>query len=144
MRLRAAEKLDEQKKQLQKELRDVDRLSFVSKQMHESIMESLQHQLQDVERRRHDLMPEHQKVQKRSPKIQSIKDKRKICRKKMLQRKKRCGSHVMMSSRKRSVSCFWSDKVEKNKMADADMAAELQVVAGRRRKKRQQCFAVGR
>ena len=39
-------KLDEQKKKLQKELRDVDRLSFVSKEMQESIKESLQHQLQ--------------------------------------------------------------------------------------------------
>ena len=59
-------KLDEQKKKRQKELRDVDRLSSVSKERQESIMESLQHQLQDVEKRRHDLMAEHQKVQKRS------------------------------------------------------------------------------
>ena len=47
-------KLDEQKKKMQEELRDVDRLSFVSKDMQESIMESLQHQLQDVEKRIHD------------------------------------------------------------------------------------------
>ena len=38
-------KLDEQKKKLQKELRDVARLSFVTKEMQESIMESLQHYL---------------------------------------------------------------------------------------------------
>ena len=63
-------KLDEQKKKLQKELRDVDRLSFVTKEVQESIMESVQHQLQEVEKRRHDLMPEHQKFQKRSQKIQ--------------------------------------------------------------------------
>ena len=37
-------KLDEQKKKLQKELRDVDRLSFISKEMQESIKESMQHQ----------------------------------------------------------------------------------------------------
>ena len=36
-------KLGEQKRKLQKELRDVDRLSFVSKEMQESIKESLQH-----------------------------------------------------------------------------------------------------
>ena len=52
-------KLGEQKKKLQKELQDVDRLSFVSKDMQEGIKESLQHQLQEVEKRRHDLMPEH-------------------------------------------------------------------------------------
>ena len=70
-------KQDEQQKKLQKELRDVDRLSFVTEEMQESIMESLQHQLQEVEKRRHDLMPAHQKFQKRSQKIQSIQDKRK-------------------------------------------------------------------
>ena len=48
---------------MQKELREVDRLSFVSKEMQECIKESLQHQLQDVEKRRNELMPE--KVQKR-------------------------------------------------------------------------------
>ena len=86
-------------------------------------------------------MPEHQKVQKRSQKIQSIQDKMIICRKKMLQRKKRCGSFVMMSSSKRSVSFYLSNKVEKNKMADADMAVELQGLQAEERKKRQQCFA---
>ena len=52
-------KLGEQKKKLQKELQDVDRLSFVSEEIQEGITESLQHQLQEVEKRRHDLMPEH-------------------------------------------------------------------------------------
>ena len=47
-------KLDERKKNVQKELREVDRLSFVSKEMQESIKESLQHHLQQVEKRRHD------------------------------------------------------------------------------------------
>ena len=52
-------------------------------------------------------MPEHQKAQKKSQKIQSIQDKRKhLQKKKMLQLKKRCGSYEMMSSRKRSVSFF--------------------------------------
>ena len=68
--------LDELKKKLQKELRNVDRLSLISKEAQESIKESLHHQLQGVEKRRHDLMPEHQKVQKRSQTIQSIQDKR--------------------------------------------------------------------
>ena len=43
-------KLDEQKKKLQKDIRDVDRLSFVSKEKQERVMESLQRQLQDVEK----------------------------------------------------------------------------------------------
>ena len=104
MRPRAAENwMNRRKKKLPKDLREVDGLSCVSKDMQESIKESLQHQLQDVEKRRHDLMPEHQKAQKKSRMIQSIQDQRKIYRKKMLQRKKRCGSYETMSSRKRSV-----------------------------------------
>ena len=47
-------------------------------------MESMQHQLQEVEKRRNDLMPEHQRVQKRSQKIQSIQDKRKHMQKESL------------------------------------------------------------
>ena len=74
-------KLNELKKKLQKELRDVDRLSFVTKEMQESIRESLQHQLQEVEKRRHDLMHEHQKFQKRSQNILSIQDYRKYMQK---------------------------------------------------------------
>ena len=46
-------------------------------------MESMQHQLQEVEKRRNDLMPEHQKVQKMAQKIQSIQDKRKITERKL-------------------------------------------------------------
>ena len=40
-------KLDEQKKKLQKDLRQVDRLSCVSTEMQDDIRESLQHQLQE-------------------------------------------------------------------------------------------------
>ena len=42
-------KLDEQRKKVQKEVREVDRLSFVSQEMQDSLKESLQHQLQEVE-----------------------------------------------------------------------------------------------
>ena len=69
-------KLDEQMKKKQKELREVDRLSFLSKEMQESLKESLQHQLQGVEKRRNDPMPEHQKAQNSTQKIQSYQDKR--------------------------------------------------------------------
>ena len=58
-------KLDEQKKKPQKESRDVERLSLISKEAQESVKECLQDQLQEVEKGRHDLMPEHQKVQKK-------------------------------------------------------------------------------
>ena len=58
-------KLDDQKKKIQKELRDIEKFSCVPKELQESIKSNLQQQLHEVEQRRHDLMPEHQKVQKR-------------------------------------------------------------------------------
>ena len=84
-------KLDEQRKKMQKELRGVDRLSFVSKEMQESLKESPQHQLQDVEKSRNDLMPEHQKAQKRTQKIHSLQDKKEFCKRKVWQQKRKCG-----------------------------------------------------
>ena len=66
-------KLDEQRNKGQRELR----LSFASKEVQENLVESLPHQLQQVERKRNDLMLEHQRVQKRSQKIYSIQDQRK-------------------------------------------------------------------
>ena len=70
-------KLDEQKRKFQKELREIENFSCLSKEVQESLKSNLQQQLQEVEQRRHDLMPVHQKVQKRSQKIQSIQDKSK-------------------------------------------------------------------
>ena len=66
-------------------------------------------------------MPEHQTFQKRSQKIQSIQDKERHA-----EENAAAEEEVRMSSRKRSASFFLSDKVEKNRMTDADMAAELQ------------------
>ena len=61
---------------LHKELRDVEKLSCTPKEVQDSLKSNLQQQLQEVEQRRHDLMPERQKAQKRSQNIQSIQDKR--------------------------------------------------------------------
>ena len=68
-------KLDEQMRKLQKELRDIEKLSCVPKEFQEDLKSNLQQQLREVEQRWHDLMPEHQKVQKRSQNIQIIHDK---------------------------------------------------------------------
>ena len=131
-------KPDEQKKKWQKEPRDVDRLSFVTKEVQESILESLQYQLQEVEKRRHDLMLEHQKFQKRLKKIQSIQDKRKHMQKENAAADEEVRKLRDKVKQKEERILFLSDEVEKNRMADADMASGS---AGRRREKEQQCFA---
>ena len=70
--IESRKKLDEQRKKLQKELQYVEKLSCVTKEVQDSVKNDLQQQLQEVEQRRHALVPENQKVQKRSQNIQSI------------------------------------------------------------------------
>ena len=93
----------------------VDRLSFVSKEMQESLKESLQHQLPELE----DLMPEHQKVQKKD-----AKKKNKASRTKAEIYRKRAGRQEKKSGKlEKNLS---GSKVDQNRMADAEMEAELQ------------------
>ena len=119
-------KLDEQKKKPRKALREVDRLCFASQEVQENLKESLQHQLQEVEKRRHDLMPEHQRVQKKSQKTQSIQDKRKICRKTAWRQEKKFGKSKNNLIGKKNDSLCCRTKVIKTGWQDADMVAELQ------------------
>ena len=126
-------KRDEQKQKMQKELREVCRLSSVSKDMQESIKESLQHQLQEVEKRRHDLMPENQKVQKRQ-KIQSLQDRRRNLQKDSIAAEEEMRKLQEDTRQKEERHLFLSNKIDKNEMQDAEMVAELQSLqaAGRR------------
>ena len=64
MRSRVAKKLDEQRRKLQKVLRVIEKFLCVPKEFQENLKSNLQQQLQEVEQRRHDLMPEHLTVQK--------------------------------------------------------------------------------
>ena len=59
MRSRVAKKLDEQRRKLQKELRVIEKFLCVPKEFQENLKSNLQQQLQEVEQRGHDLMPEH-------------------------------------------------------------------------------------
>ena len=119
-------KLDEQRKKMQKELREVDRSSFVSKEMQECLKVSLQHQLQEVEKRRNDLMPEHQKVQKRTPNIQSVQDKRRNLQEESLAAKEEIRNISEEIEWKEERFTQLADKVDQNRMADAEMEAGLQ------------------
>ena len=101
-------------------------MSLVSKEAQESIKESLQHHLQWVVKRRHDLLPEHQKVQQRSQNIQSIQDKRINLQKDSIAAEEEMRKLQQELGQKEERIFFLSGKVEKNKMADAELAAELQ------------------
>ena len=100
------------KRKLQKELRETEKFSCLSKEVQES--------------QQHDLMSEYQKVLKISQKIQSIQDKRR-----KMQKESAASQEEMLKIREeidRNEERFrqLSDKVDKYIMVDAAMAAELQ------------------
>ena len=119
-------KLDEHRKKTQRKLREVERLSFASNEVQENLVESLQHQLPEVEKRRNDLMPEHQRVEKRSQKIQSIQDKRKNMQKESLAAREEMRKIKEEIDWKEERFRLLSERVDKNRMADAEMEAEVQ------------------
>ena len=110
----------------------MEKLSCLPKEVQESL-KSKQQQLQEVEQRRHDLMPENLKVQKNHKRYKSIQDKRRH-----MQKESAAAQEEMRKIREeldRNEERFrqLSAKADKNKMVDADMASEPQG-------KRQQCF----
>ena len=134
-------KLDEQRKKMQRELQEVGRLSFASKELQENLVESLQHQLQELEKRRNDLMPEHQRVNKRSQKIQSIQDKRKTCRKRAWRQEKKCGTSkkILIGKKSDSVSCRtmsiktgWQMRRWRQSFRDCKLEKKVEVAMHRR------------
>ena len=89
-------------------------------------------------------MPEPEKVQKRSQKYKAFIIKEGICKKKLLRHKKRCGgSERKLIDRNEERFRQLSEKVDKNKMADAEIAAEHQgLQAGEERRGRYAAQAV--
>ena len=56
-------------------MRDIDKLTFMELAVRESQKEKFTCWLQEVQRKRTDLLPEHQQIQRRSHKLQSLQDK---------------------------------------------------------------------
>ena len=63
---------------------------------------------------------------KRNNKYKASKTNERICRKRMQQHRKRCGRSERKTTAMRSVFGSCRTKVDKNKMSDAERAAELQ------------------
>ena len=73
-------------------------------------------------------MPEHQKVQKRSQNIHSIRDRRKFAERQCrTQQKRRCGSSKRSSSKKRSVSFYCRTKSIRTKWRMQKWVQKLRV-----------------
>ena len=94
------------------------------KKVQDSVKNDLQQQLQEVEQRRLDFMPEHQKVQKRSQRIHNIQDKRRNMQKESTAAQKEMRKIREDIDRNEERFRQLPDKVDKNKVAE--MAAELQ------------------
>ena len=58
-------------------MRDIDKLTFVEPAVREAQKEKFMCLLHEVERKRTDLLPEHQEIPKRSQKLRSLQDKKK-------------------------------------------------------------------
>ena len=119
-------KLDEQKRKLQKELREIEKFSCLSREVQESLESNLQQQLQEVEQKRHDLMQGTRKCRRYHKRYKAFRIKEERCKKKVLQHKRRCGRSERKIDRKEERFPQLSDKVDKYIMVDAAMAAELQ------------------
>ena len=90
-------------------------------------MESMQHHLQEVEKRRNDLIPEHQKGAKDGTKETKYpRQERKIYRKESLAARAEMRKIREEIEWKEERFTQLSDKVDKNTMADAETEAELQ------------------
>ena len=75
--IQSRKKLDEQNRKLQKELRDIEKFSCLSKEVQESLKCNLQQQLQEVEQGRHDSC-QRQKVNKKHKRCKAFRVKEEI------------------------------------------------------------------
>ena len=128
-------KLNEQKRKLEKEMREIEKLSCLPEEVQEGLKNSLQQQQQEVEQRRHDLMPEYQKALKTSQKMQIIQDKRRNMQKERVAAQEEMRKIRDEIDRNEERFPQLSDKLDKIKMVYAEMAVELQgLQAGRERR----------
>ena len=129
-------KLDDQRRKLQKELRDIEKFSCVPKEFQENlkrvICNSSCKRCGAKKARLHASAPESPEDIATDTKYPG--QKKTFAERQVPQQKKRCGSSKRSSCKKRSVSFFLSNKVDKNKMADAEMAAELQSLQAEERR----------
>ena len=71
-------KWDEQKKNLQRQLRDIiDRFASLDQVFRDRQKDIWKEELEEIERKRTELLTEHQKIQKRTQKLQNLQDKQK-------------------------------------------------------------------
>ena len=69
-------KLDEQRRRLQMQIREIERFTDVDQMFWDNPKEKWKERLWEIEEKRNELLPEHHKMQKRFQKMQSVKDKK--------------------------------------------------------------------
>ena len=131
--IESSKKLDEQRRKLQMELRDIEKFSCVPKEFQENFKSNLQHQLQEVEQRRHNLMPEHQKVPKISKNTKHPgQESRKLQKKQYRSRR----SFKRSLSRRKTVSFLSVKQSRKEQDGGCRNGGKISESAGRRRRNR--------
>ena len=133
-------KVDERRKRLQKQLREIDKFSDLDEMLRDAQKERWKEELQDIEKKRNKLLSEHQNMQKRSPKLQSLQDKKRNCFKDACacEEEMRKLSEEMEERQARFLAL--SEKSGNCRMAADDLEEEIKdLQAG---EKRQLCVAV--
>ena len=72
-------KLDQRKKELQKQLRDIEKFTGMPQDTQDVLREKWQQEIQDIEQRPNGLLTELQNMQKRPEKLHSLQDNKKQC-----------------------------------------------------------------
>ena len=110
--IESRKKLDEQRKRLQRQLREVERFTDVPQEVQSSIKDNLQQQ--------------HQRAQKRSQQIQNIQEKQSNVQKETAAAREEMRKIREEITQKEERLLLLSDKVDKNEMAETELEAALQ------------------
>ena len=117
-------KFEEQRRRLQK-MRDLEKNTCMPQDFHSRLKEEWQQQLQEIEQKRHDLLPEHLRVQKRSQKIQRIQDKKRNMLKETVAAEEEMRKVREEINKREGRFHQLSRQVDSNRMATAELEAEL-------------------
>ena len=136
-------KLDQRKKQLQKQLRDIEKFTDMCQSVVDEHKEKWQQELQDTEQKRNDLLPEDQSMQKRSPKLQSLQDKKETMPKGL------CNGDMErirdeIAERERGSAPRTGTKVPEHLLGRRRVGRRNPTLSSRRTKTKQLCVAVQR
>ena len=96
--------MDEQKKSLQRQLREVEKLPNMVPALRDKQKEAWKEELEEIERERTELLPEQQKMQRRSQKLRSLREKQRNHLKTARDSEKKCKRSLRMGRKRKQIT----------------------------------------